>query len=90
VFDPFVLSDAIKLVIRNGGTAGPDGMQVSELKGREWEIAMQLSRDIRSGAYQPGAVRRVYIPKADGRERPLGIPTVIVKSTSRLHAFGMG
>jgi RNA-directed DNA polymerase len=87
VFDPFVLSDAIKLVIRNGGTAGPDGMQVSELKGREWEIAMQLSRDIRSGAYQPGAVRRVYIPKADGRERPLGIPNVLDRVVQRALAL---
>lgn len=81
--NPFVLSDATELVIRNGGSAGSDGMQVSELRGREWETAMQLSLDIRSGAYQPGAVRRVYIPKADGRKRPLGIPNVLDRVVQR-------
>lgn len=81
--NPFILADAIKLVIRNGGAAGPDGQEVEELKGREWEVAQQLSQDIRTGAYQPGAVGRVYIPKRDGRKRPLGIPNALDRVVQR-------
>lgn len=74
--DPHLLFDAVKLVIANGGAAGIDGQSVKEIKGREWEIALELSQGIRSGNYRPVAVRRVYIPKSNGEERPLGIPTI--------------
>lgn len=89
VSNPFVLLDAIELVIRNGGAAGPDGQSVASLRGKEWETAKELSADLQSGAYQPGAVRRVYIPKADGRKRPLGIPNVLDRVVQRALALLM-
>jgi group II intron reverse transcriptase/maturase len=76
VWNPFILLDATRLVIQNAGAAGLDGQTVQRLKGKEWETARKLSEELRSGAYQPSAVRRVYIPKRDGKKRPLGIPNV--------------
>ena len=76
LYNPFVLRDATELVIRNAGAAGPDGQTVEWLKGKEWAMARKLTKELRAGTYQPGAVRRVYIPKRDGRKRPLGIPNV--------------
>ena len=74
--DPFLLCDAIQRVIDNSGSAGLDGLGVEELKGKEWSYATKLSKQLKMKTYQPGPVRRVYIPKADGRERPLGIPNI--------------
>jgi group II intron reverse transcriptase/maturase len=76
LWNPFILRDATELVIRNAGVAGLDGEQVEWLKGKEWWMAKELSEELKAGSYQPGAVRRVYIPKRDGRKRPLGIPNV--------------
>jgi group II intron reverse transcriptase/maturase len=74
MYDPFILHDAIQKVMENAGAAGLDGHKVDEIKGREWEHAQWLCQQLKRKAYQPGPVRRVYIPKADGRQRPLGIP----------------
>jgi RNA-directed DNA polymerase len=76
ISDPHLLFDAIKLVIANGGAAGIDGQSVREVEGREWDVALTLSGELRSGNYRPVAVRRVYIPKSNGERRPLGIPTI--------------
>jgi len=68
---------ALKQVQRNKGAAGIDGMSVDELPGflsQHWpKIRQQLS----DGAYRPKPVKRVEIPKPDGRKRKLGIPTVL-------------
>ena len=70
------MTKAMKRVEANEGAAGVDNMPVSELKGylkREWP---RIRGEFLEGRYKPSSVRRVMIPKTDGGERPLGIPTV--------------
>lgn len=76
LLNPYVLQDALKLVILNKGSSGLDGKTIASVKGREWDFVKEIISEMRSGAYQPSAVRRVYIPKNDGTKRPLGIPTL--------------
>lgn len=71
------LNRAYKKVAANKGAGGVDGMKVEELgayiKGNKEEIV----QSIRNRTYMPKPVRRVYIPKDNGKMRPLGIPTVL-------------
>jgi len=71
------LSRACRKVIQNGGAGGVDGMGVGEL--REWFSLNheELRAQLLSGRYHPSAVRGVKIPKPNGGERQLGIPTVV-------------
>lgn len=71
------LNLAYKRVKANKGASGIDNMQVDELLQYLKENGDQLKEDIRKGKYNPKAVRRVEIPKADGSKRKLGIPTVV-------------
>ena len=68
---------AYKRVKANKGASGIDDMQVDELLQYLKENGEQIEEDIRKGEYNPKAVRRVEIPKADGSKRKLGIPTVV-------------
>ena len=68
---------AYKRVKGNKGASGIDDMQVDELLQYLKENGEQIKEDIRKGEYNPKAVRRVEIPKADGSKRKLGIPTVV-------------
>ena len=68
---------AFKRVKANKGASGIDDMQVDELLQYLEENGEQIKEDIRNGRYNPKAVRRVEIPKADGSKRKLGIPTVV-------------
>ena len=72
----YVLTDALKLVMINKGSAGLDGRTIDSVRGSEQGFVTELVEELRSGAYQPGAVKRVYIPKKDGTKRPLGIPVL--------------
>lgn len=72
--DPLILCEAVGLVIENDGSAGLDGVECSQIKGHEWQFALELSKKLKERTYRSGAVRRVFIPKSDGKERPLGIP----------------
>lgn len=74
-----VLEAAWTLVARNGGGPGVDGVtiqQVRDSSGGSRALVAALHRELKAKVYRPQAVRRVYIPKADGKQRPLGIPTI--------------
>ena len=71
------LKAAIKAVKGNKGAAGIDKMPVEELDGYFAEHGEEIKAQIRAKQYKPQPVRRVYIPKANGKQRPLGIPTVV-------------
>ncbi len=71
------LNLAYKRVKKNKGTGGIDGMQVDELLPYLKENRNELIEAIRCGKYKPQPVRRVEIPKDNGKTRKLGIPTVV-------------
>ena len=68
---------AIKAVKQNKGAAGIDKMPVEELETYYIVYGEEIKEQIREKKYKPQPVRRVYIPKANGKQRPLGIPTVV-------------
>jgi len=79
IFRTDVLEAAWKAVASNGGSPGVDGVTIEKIKatpGGVEELLTTLQQELQTKSYKPRAVRRVYIPKPDGRERPLGIPTV--------------
>lgn len=71
------INKAIKAVKKNKGAYGIDKMSVEELDGYFATHREEIKSQIRDGKYKPTPVRRVYIPKSNGKKRPLGIPTVV-------------
>lgn len=70
---------AFETLMTNKGsrTAGIDGMDKRTAQEQRDTILTTLKADLKAGRYVPQPVRRVYIPKANGKQRPLGIPTLI-------------
>lgn len=77
VYRADVLSHAYLCCAANDGAAGVDDQTFADIEtyGVDRWVS-ELAEELRNKVYRPQAVRRVYIPKADGKQRPLGIPTI--------------
>jgi RNA-directed DNA polymerase len=87
VYAPATLERAWTRVQANEGAAGVDGQSVDRFAARADVYLSELATALQEGNYRPQAIKRVEIPKGDGRLRPLGIPTVkdrIVQQAVRL------
>jgi len=76
VYRPSTLQAAWQQVKANKGAAGIDRQSIEGFAANELVYLSELGKDLEQGKYRPQAVRRVEIPKAGGKTRPLGIPTV--------------
>jgi RNA-directed DNA polymerase len=76
VIRPATLEAAWRRVARNKGAAGVDGQGVERFAHQAERYLLDLHTELKAGTYRPSPVKRVAIPKADGKTRPLGIPTV--------------
>ena len=77
VYRSDVLDFAYRLARSNGGAAGVDGQGLADIEWHGVERWLgEVAQALKEKTYRAQAVRRVYIPKADGKQRPLGIPTV--------------
>ncbi len=84
---PATLAAAWTKVRANGGAAGVDGQSLERFAAQAEAYLAELATALRDGSYRPQPVKRVEIPKGDGKTRPLGIPTVkdrIVQTATKL------
>ena len=70
------IKEAIEKVVSNKGAAGVDSMTTAEVESYYFTHGFEIITQIRNKIYKPLPVRRVYIPKPNGKKRPLGIPAV--------------
>lgn len=71
------LIEALERVKKNHGAPGPDQQNVDAVYAHRHALLPELQKALLKGTYEPGMVRRVWIPKADGGQRGLGIPNVM-------------
>jgi RNA-directed DNA polymerase len=77
VYRKDVLTYAYECCRANGGAAGVDGQRFEDIEAYGVERWLdELAQELKSRTYQPLPVRRVYIPKPDGKQRPLGVPAI--------------
>lgn len=77
VYRPDILAHAYALAKANTGDPGPDGRTFEEIEADGRDVLLEeLREELAAKTYRPGPVRRVYIPKLTGGERPLGIPNI--------------
>jgi group II intron reverse transcriptase/maturase len=72
-----LLAMAFQKVASNKGAAGPDGRSIEEVRKYLSKLLPRLTKELLRGTYQPGNIRRVWIPKGGGGQRGLGIPNVV-------------
>lgn len=70
------LTESFQKVKANKGVGGIDGETIESYEAKLEENILELLEKLRGKTYQPQPVKRVYIPKKDGKKRPLGIPTI--------------
>jgi hypothetical protein len=91
VYHADVLFHAYQCCAANGGAAGVDGQTFEDIGAYgilRW--VDELAEELKKQTYQPAAVRRVYLPKPDGKQRPLGIPMSRAYCISSQGAWGSG
>ena len=71
------------LSLRTEASAGVDGVAYKEYDVKAWEKIPVLHRKLKSGEYRAQPLRRIYIPKEDGRQRPISIPSLEDKIVQR-------
>lgn len=88
---PLWLAKAAEITLASKGarTSGVDGINKEQLTSGLGEYLLGIRNDLLSGSYQPLPARRIYIPKANGKQRPLGIPTLRDRIVQRAMLMAM-
>jgi retron-type reverse transcriptase len=68
------LEEAFQAVKKNKGAPGVDGVTIAKYEEKLEDNLRVLEQKVKNRSYRSKPVKRVYIPKADGTQRPLGIP----------------
>lgn len=88
---PVWLEEAARITLSSSGSKSPgvDGMTRYDLKPQLETVLQELRQDLLSGSYRPAPARRIYIPKANGKQRPLGIHTLRDRIVQRAMLMAM-